>query len=118
MTWNGQEDCQWCHKELIDQNVSALQRRGKIETLPCSKHGDPRWMSDKSRAWRDFYNVVAPYCPSRTTLDHALISKICDEYGINFLAAFERLSSILRAVNEHEDTRHRHGDPRHEGAKT
>ena len=46
-----------------------------------------------------------PYSTPQT-LDHALVSKICDEYGIPFCRALEELTVILKAVGDN------HGKPK------
>jgi len=72
---------------------------GMVEKIPCSKHGHPAWISSRLRAWIDFFQVIAPYCHDGR-LDHVLISKICEEYGINFVTAFEKLTWIFEIVRE------------------
>lgn len=67
--------------------------------LPCSKHGDPRILSPRLSAWLEFFNVIAPYSTAQT-LDHQLISKICDDYDIPFTRAFEKLTFILNICTE------------------
>ncbi len=86
-------------EEAIDKKIPPLERPKFIEALPCNKHGHPGILPSSLRAWVDFFNVVAPYSTERT-LDHALISKICDAYGIPFMEAFEHLSVILRTISE------------------
>ena len=109
--------CQECLEDLTAQKLPAPLRAQRAESLPCSKHGHPAWMSARLRAWLDFYNIVAPYCPSQTTLDHALISKICADYGIQFTVAFERLTWVLKAVAKRENKRARQNNKTHEGTQ-
>jgi hypothetical protein len=73
-----------------------------VETLPCSKHGHPAWVPSRLLAWVDFYKVIAPYNSQQGGLDHVLITKICNYYGIDFIDAFEMLTTILEIVKERD----------------
>jgi len=97
--------CEECHEEAIANKIPALHMRHYIETYPCSKHGDPRILSPRLSAWLAFFNVVAPYSTAQT-LDHRLIDKFCQEYGIPFAKAFEMLTMILRIVGEADAHQH------------
>ena len=94
------EKCLECLEEAIEKNIPAIQRMRYIETLPCSKHGHPGILPKRLKAWFDFFGVIAPYSTPQT-LDHTLISKICEEYGISFVKAFEMLSVIQKVVAKH-----------------
>jgi hypothetical protein len=78
--------------------------------LPCPIHGHPAELNSRLAAWVDFYNVVAPYSTSPTTLDHQLISKLCTDYGLNFSDSFEKLSIIQKTVSENAHKGDKKGD--------
>ena len=86
--------CPDCLQEANAQKTSSLKRFDQIEALPCSKHGHPGWLTPRLQAWVEFFSIVAPY-GTDTTLDHALVSKICEAYGLDFCEAFEQLTWIL-----------------------
>ncbi|MBD3252054.1 hypothetical protein GF380_06455 [Candidatus Uhrbacteria bacterium] len=68
-----------------------------IKKIPCPEHGHPGEMRPQLAAWVEFYNVVAPYS-DQARLDHVLISKLCLDAGLTFSEAFEKLSTIHKAV--------------------
>ena len=74
----------------------------KLQKLPCPTHGHPANLPRHLTAWVDFFNVVAPYTSENGTLDHVLVSKICDEYGISFSEAFYWLNFILKEVKKRD----------------
>jgi hypothetical protein len=99
--WDNGETCQECFKEALSTEPNPIKRARMVEKLPCPKHGHPAHINTRLQAWVDFYNVVAPYSTSPTTLDHVLISKLCLDHGLNFSEAFEMLTTIHKAVSEH-----------------
>jgi len=92
--WDGGDECQECHREALIQKIPPLKIPSCCQTLPCSKHGHPAFLPPELNAWLDFFNAVVLYNHTENTLDHVLISKICNAYGIEFLVAFEMLSII------------------------
>lgn len=104
MAWLRREDretCRECFQEAIDQQIPALQRIHYVEQYPCRKHGHPGILSPKLTAWVEFFLVVQPYCTPQT-LPIELVDKICKEYGIPFVKAFEQLTIILQAFTRPE----------------
>lgn len=73
-----------------------------LEPDGCPEHGHPAHLPTHLAVWVDFFVLIAPYC-TPTTLDHGLISKICDEYGIKFSDAFYWLSFIHREVAKRDE---------------
>lgn len=99
------DTCQECLQEAIEKNIPAIKRIKYVEKYPCSKHGHPGFLPPKLIAWVEFFFVIQPYCTPQT-LDHVLISQICDDYEIPFSKAFEMLTIILKAMtkpDEHSD---------------
>ena len=96
--------CQECFQEAIDKNIPAIKRITYVEEYPCSKHGAPYFLSPKLMAWVEFFFVIQPYCTPQT-LPVALIDKICREYGLSFVEAFEMLTIILRTMTSSDENR-------------
>ena len=95
MAYSGGEFCLKCLERDIKNNVPVLKRT--IQPLPCPEHGHPAVLPRHLATWVDFFSLVSPYSTSQT-LDHALISKICDDYDIRFTEAFYWLRIIHREV--------------------
>ena len=87
--------CQECFQEAIEQNISPIKRINYVEEYPCSKHGAPYFLSPDLTAWVEFFFAIQAYCTPQT-LPVELIDKICREYGLSFVEAFERLTHILK----------------------
>jgi hypothetical protein len=88
-------------KKKNDKGVSPLKLLGNLPKLPCKKHGHPGMLSPRLKAWWDFFMVILPYSTPQT-LNFELMGRFCDYYGIEFVEAFEKLTIILRIVNEHD----------------
>jgi hypothetical protein len=100
------EYCQLCVQENIDNRV-PLGRR-KTEELPCSKHGDPRWLYPANVKAVEFYG----WLPAQTVvdgdkqrvvriLDIPTINILCEWYGVqDRKGLFEQLKTIHGELNE------------------
>jgi len=106
VAWDQQgrsEICSECKEFAIKNEPNAIKRAALMGPVSCDKHGDPRFLTPCQAAWIELYSVVAPYSTSQTTLDHILISKICEAHDIPFLYAFERLTTIHEMVSKYAD---------------
>jgi hypothetical protein len=107
-----QSICRECLEEAITQKVPVAKRLHYAEEYPCSKHGHPGMLSRRLQAWVRFFEAIAPYCTPQT-LPIDLIGRICDEYNIPFVQAFERLTAIHKVVayeDKHAKHRNRGGE--------
>ena len=89
-----------------------------MKQLPCEVHGHPAHLPEDLAAWIDMYNIIAPYSTQTGVLDHSLISKLCDGFGIDFLRALDKMLTIQRFARDrdaHKNERIQNGSTKDEG---
>ena len=98
-------------QEQVDAKIPDFLRR---ETpLPCERHGNPADISAASLAWLSLYDAVKDYstvnfyedpnnkkkAKRHEVLNVPVLKILCEELQIDFLEAFETLTSLVRTLN-------------------